>query len=84
LHSAATVLAFLQKERELLKPGYRFQPIIRDAVLRDFDAKKLMHSAQKIVPIPTTNVIIVPSDPEKKPIQRKRISPARLRRSQPA
>jgi len=67
LHSAATVLAFLQKERELLKPGYRFQPIIRDAVLRDFDAKKLMHSAQKIVPIPTTNVIIVPSDPEKQP-----------------
>jgi membrane peptidoglycan carboxypeptidase len=66
LHSAATVLAFLQKERELLKPGYRFQPLIRDAVLRDFDAKKLMHSAQKIVPIPTTNVIIVPSDPEKK------------------
>jgi membrane peptidoglycan carboxypeptidase len=65
LHSAATVLAFLQKERELLKPGYRFQPIIRDAVLRDFDAKKLMHSAQKIVPIPTTNVIIVPSTPEK-------------------
>ena len=65
LHSAATVLAFLQKERELLKPGYRFQPIIRDAVLRDFDAKKLMHSAQKIVPVPTTNVIIVPSDPEK-------------------
>jgi len=65
LHSAATVLAFLQKERELLKPGYRFQPIIRDAVLRDFDAKKLMHSAQKIVPIPTTNVIIVPSDPKK-------------------
>jgi membrane peptidoglycan carboxypeptidase len=66
LHSAATVLAFLQKERELLKPGYKFQPIIRDAVLREFDAKKLMHSAQKIVPIPTTNVIIVPSDPGKK------------------
>ena len=82
LHSAATVLAFLQKERELLKPGYRFQPIIRDAVLRDFDAKKLMHSAQKIVPIPTTNVIIVPSDP-KNPIQRKRISPTRLCRNQP-
>jgi hypothetical protein len=48
-----------------LKPGYKFEPIIRDAVLRDFDAKKLMHSAQKIVPIPTTNVIIIPSDPEK-------------------
>jgi len=65
LHSAATVLAFLQKERELLKPGYRFQPIIRDGVLRDFDAKKLMHSAQKIVPIPAANAIVVPSDPEK-------------------
>ena len=44
VHSAATVLAFLQKERELLKPGYKFQPIIRDAVLRNFDAKVLMPS----------------------------------------
>jgi membrane peptidoglycan carboxypeptidase len=32
VHSAATVLAFLQQERGLLKPGYKFQPIIRDAV----------------------------------------------------
>src|SRR5437867_2842850 len=39
LHSAATVLAFLQKERGFLKPGYKFQPIIRDAVLATFDAK---------------------------------------------
>jgi hypothetical protein len=65
LHSAATVLGFLQKERQLLKPGYRFQPITRDAVLRDFDVKKQTQSVQKIVPIPTTNVITVPSDPEK-------------------
>lgn len=64
VHSAATVLAFLQKERGLLQPGYRFQPIIRDDVLRNFDAKKLMHSAQKIVPEPTTGVIVDPSDPE--------------------
>ena len=34
VHSAATVLAFLQKERGLLKPGYKFQPIMRDDVLR--------------------------------------------------
>ena len=40
VHSAATVLAFLQKERGLLKPGHRFQPIIRDDVLRNFDAKR--------------------------------------------
>src|SRR5437763_11315998 len=45
VHSAATVLAFLQKERGLFKPGYRFQPIIRDDVLRSFDARRLMSSA---------------------------------------
>ena len=37
-HSAATVLAFLQKERGLLQPGYKFQPIMRDDVLRKYDA----------------------------------------------
>ena len=43
--SAATVLAFLQKERGLLKPGYRFQPIVRDAALAD-ETKKVARSAQ--------------------------------------
>ena len=66
VHSAAPVLAFLQKERGLLKPGYAFQPIIRDDVLRNFDAKKLMHSAQKIIPDPTTSVTGDPSDPKHK------------------
>jgi len=46
VHSAATVLAFLQKERGLLKAGYRFQPIIRDAVLTNLDTKKSANSAQ--------------------------------------
>ncbi len=31
VHSAATVLAFLQRERGLLRPGHTFQPIVRDA-----------------------------------------------------
>jgi membrane peptidoglycan carboxypeptidase len=62
VHSAATVLAFLQKERGLLQPGYKFQPIIRDDVLRNFDAKKLTHSAREITPDPTTGVIVDPSD----------------------
>ena len=62
VHSAATVLAFLQKERGLLKPGHTFQPIIRDDVLRKFDAKKPMPSAQKILSDPTTGVIIDPSE----------------------
>jgi penicillin-binding protein 1A len=35
LHSAATVLAFLQKERGLLKPGLKFQPMIRDSERKD-------------------------------------------------
>ncbi len=39
VHSAATVLAFLQKERGLLRPGYTFQPIIRDEALASFEAK---------------------------------------------
>ena len=32
LHSAATVLAFLQKERGFLKPGFKFKPISQDPV----------------------------------------------------
>jgi hypothetical protein len=39
LHSAATVLAFLQKERGLLQPGFKFQPIIRDTVPLNVSAK---------------------------------------------
>jgi penicillin-binding protein 1A len=45
VHSAATVLAFLQQERGLLKPGYKFQPIIRDDAVSDSLAKKPMPSA---------------------------------------
>ena len=40
VHSAATVLAFVQKERGLLRPGYTFQPIMRDAALRSLEAQK--------------------------------------------
>ncbi|MGB2817002.1 MAG: transglycosylase domain-containing protein [Burkholderiaceae bacterium] len=40
VHSAATVLAFLQKERGLLRPGSTFRPIYRDEVLAKLDAKR--------------------------------------------
>jgi len=40
VHSAATVLAFLQKERGLLQPGYAFQPIIRDELAEGLAAGK--------------------------------------------
>jgi penicillin-binding protein 1A len=46
VHSAATVLAFLQKERGLLRPGYRFQPIVRNDVLASSDVRKPVNSAQ--------------------------------------
>ena len=61
VHSAATVLAFLQNERGLLKPGYKFQPIIRDDVLGDFEAKKLMQSVRKTNPDPKTGRPVDPS-----------------------
>jgi membrane peptidoglycan carboxypeptidase len=48
VHSAATVLTFLQTQRGLLKPGYKFQPLMRDKVLTNLDAKVSMPSGQQI------------------------------------
>jgi membrane peptidoglycan carboxypeptidase len=67
VHSAATVLAFLQKERGLLKPGYKFQPITRDAVLANFDAKKSARSAKEIIPVSTTGTTVGPTDSDTQP-----------------
>lgn len=41
VHSAATVLAFLQAERGLLKPGYKFQPLKRDDGPANLNAEAL-------------------------------------------
>lgn len=46
VHSAATVLAFLQKERGLLQPGYKFQPIIQDALVANLGSEMLSGSAK--------------------------------------
>lgn len=40
VHSAATVLAFLQRERGLLQPGHRFAPIYDDGALDAMNAVK--------------------------------------------
>ncbi|MDQ2764185.1 MAG: hypothetical protein M3Y22_12120, partial [Pseudomonadota bacterium] len=64
VNSAATVLAFLQKERGLLKPGYRFLPITHDRVLRDLDATSLTSPARESDPASATPTIIEPSDPK--------------------
>ena len=66
VHSAATVLAFLQAERGLLKPGYRFQPMIRDEVLRKFDAKTPNPPLRAITPAPASGVIIEPPDSDER------------------
>ena len=52
VHSAATVLAFLQKERGLLRPGNKFQPIFRDEVLSNFETRQ--GKSRKAISEPTT------------------------------
>jgi membrane peptidoglycan carboxypeptidase len=51
VHSAATVLAFVQKERGLLRPGYKFQPIMTGEASASFGAKK--PSPRKLTPVAT-------------------------------
>jgi membrane peptidoglycan carboxypeptidase len=66
VHSAALVLAFLQKERGLLRPGNKFQPIIRDDVLREFEERQQcsVQPARKTLPDPKPRVIIDTADPK--------------------
>jgi len=66
VHSAATVLAFLQKERGLLKPEYKFLPIIRDAVSTHLDAKELTSRTPEMIPGSTNGAILDPSDPKER------------------
>ena len=54
VHSSAAVLEFLQRERGLLQRGYRFQPIMRDEALRDFEVK----NPREIIPVSTTSASV--------------------------
>lgn len=66
VHSAATVLAFLQKERGLLKPENKFQTIYRDDVLLNFGFKK--NTIPTETPRdPEEGTVIDPSDPNTDP-----------------
>lgn len=65
-HSAATVLAFLQKERGYLKPGFRFQPMMKDDILSGFEARRYTAPFQETTPDPESS-IIDPSDPATPP-----------------
>ncbi len=62
VHSAATVLAFLQKERGLLRPGYKFQPIMRGEVPKTFDVKEPKQSPRDITPMATVGAAIEASE----------------------
>jgi len=64
--SAGAVLAFLQKERGLLKPGNRFQPIYKDDVLLNFEAKKAI-GPNDLPNDPDEVQLIDPSDPTTDP-----------------
>ena len=63
VHSAATVLAFLQKERGLLRPGYKFQPITTGEASARFGAKKSTPSSRDLTPVATRGTDIEGSDP---------------------
>jgi membrane peptidoglycan carboxypeptidase len=63
VHSAATVLAFLQKERGLLRPGYTFQPIIRDEVSSPVATKGPRSSPRESTAATTHGTVIEPFDP---------------------
>jgi membrane peptidoglycan carboxypeptidase len=60
VHSAAIVLAFLQKERGLLQPGYKFRPIMRDDVLTQEDVKKTAAVKPSVMPFAATRASTSP------------------------
>ena len=60
LPSAATVLAFLQRERGLLQPGYRFRPIGGDEVRRR-EAGTTDRASGAAVPVPATDTASISS-----------------------
>lgn len=69
-HSAATVLDFLKKNRGYLQPGFRFQPMVKDEVILNMEARGSAASpvpAQEATPDPDTPVIIDPADPTTPP-----------------
>jgi membrane peptidoglycan carboxypeptidase len=63
VHSAVTVLAFLQQERGLLRPGYRFQPLLRGEVPSRFGAYLPEQSPRKVTRVATPSALIEESDP---------------------
>ena len=63
VHSAATVLAFLQKERGLLQPGYKFQPITTGEASVRFGAPKSKPPSRDLAPAATPGRDVEGSDP---------------------
>ena len=63
VHSAATVLAFLQKERGLLRPEYKFQPIVAGEPTASFGAKMAEPSPPDLTPIATPGKDVEGSTP---------------------
>jgi membrane peptidoglycan carboxypeptidase len=63
VHSAATVLSFLQKERGLLQPGYKFQPITPGEASASFGTKKPKPLPWDLTPVATRGGDVEGSDP---------------------
>jgi membrane peptidoglycan carboxypeptidase len=65
VHSAATVLAFLQKERGLLRPGFKFEPIMTGEASASFGVTKPKPSPRALTPVATPGRGVVGSDPSR-------------------
>jgi membrane peptidoglycan carboxypeptidase len=63
VHSAVTVLAFLQKERGLLRPGYRFEPLLRGEIPSRFGAYLPRQSPRKVTRAARPSALSEESDP---------------------
>lgn len=61
-HAAATVLSFLQKERGYLKPGFKFQPMVKDDVFTDLISRGTAPQPEVVID-PENSGVIDPSNP---------------------
>ena len=84
VHSAATVLQFLQTERGLLKPGNRFRPLYQDEVLLNFDARRFTPPQTEGTVDPNGGTLVDPTDPNTDPNLLKEFPPQEALPPEPA
>ncbi len=84
VHSAATVLQFLQTERGLLKPGNSFHPLYQDEILLNFDARRYTVPTQDVTADPNKGLLVDPTDPNTDPKLLEEFPPQEVLPTEPA